>query len=56
MNCPECKNDMLDDYEDVGNGRLVQYGNIYDGTSSMVPSWYCAACHVVIVKTGDDDE
>ena len=28
MICPECNNKMIDEYEGVGNCKLMEYGNL----------------------------
>jgi hypothetical protein len=57
MICPECNNKMIDEYEGVGNGKLMDYGNFYsDEPTKKLPVYYCKLCHLMIVQHGDEEE
>ena len=57
MICPECNNKMIDEYEGVGNGKLMEYGNLLNNEPlKKLPVHYCKLCHLLIVQHGEEEE
>ena len=57
MICPECNNKMIDEYEGVGNGKLMEYGNLLNNEPlKKLPVYYCKLCHLLIVQHGEEEE
>lgn len=57
--CPECGFEMNDKYEDVGMGKICDFGNVYNVDkmfSKKVHTWYCEPCHAIIVTDIEDEK
>jgi len=52
MICPECKNEMVDEYNGIGNGKLMEVGNVHDDDSTStqeLPVYFCKLCYLLII-------